>query len=415
MYSVDLACLHALTSCMLRNPIIAVLLLVASCDSPNTATPDAAEPPADARQDAALPDAAVPLTLPILSAGNHLGVFTGFETLPGGTAVQVANRLAEARTAGMEISRIHVSWSELEPTPGTFQMSALRNALAAVPTTDAVLVLVETIDSDGFSLPADLLVPGDPYGLAGGRRFDDPAIVARFATLIDALVPELASRHVFAMSVGNEPDAYFDDVAFDAPAGVAFRTGLIGFLTAARTRLQAALPGLAVGMTLREGSLELGRAAGLAPLLAAGDVAILNYYCQDAAFQVKSASTIPVEVAAMETFAAGLPIVLQEAGCPAGTTNTTLQASAALQAAWYTELGHQLATRPTLRAAFAFQLVDWSPQLAASYAQAYTNAGFPELGAKIAETLNSVGLLHQSDGTQRPAWPAFVAAIDSLE
>jgi hypothetical protein len=53
-----------------------------------------------------------------------------------------------------------------------------------VPSSDAILLLIETVDSDDFSLPSDLIVPGKPYALSQGRRFDDPTIIQRFAALL---------------------------------------------------------------------------------------------------------------------------------------------------------------------------------------------------------------------------------------
>ena len=156
---------------------------------------------------------------------------------------------------------------------------------------------------------------------------------------------------------------------------------------------------MAVGMTLTQISLEKGR-VGIKPIVDAGDVAIFNYYGQSVDFQVQSASVVQAELDAVVALAGGRPIVFQELGCPAGRSPSRLAASEAAQAAFLAEYTRQMARRPEIRVAFWFQLVDWSPALAASYDKALTGAGFPDLGAKFAETLTTIGLLTYADGAR---------------
>ena len=96
----------------------------------------------------------------------------------------------------MRVSRVHVSWKELKPTPKSFDLACLVEALDTVPSSDAILLLIETVDSDDFSLPSDLIVPGKPYAVSQGRRFDDPTIIQRFATLLDQVTPLLVTPHL---------------------------------------------------------------------------------------------------------------------------------------------------------------------------------------------------------------------------
>ena len=63
----------------------------------------------------------------------------------------------------MRGSRVHVSWKELERTPKSFDLACLVEAPDTVPSSDAILLLIETVDSDDFSLPTDLIVPDKPY------------------------------------------------------------------------------------------------------------------------------------------------------------------------------------------------------------------------------------------------------------
>ncbi|MBK8480173.1 MAG: hypothetical protein IPL40_03190 [Proteobacteria bacterium] len=351
--------------------------------------------------------------LPRLPPGNHLGVFPTYESLPTATASAVDARLAEARAHGMQVSRVHVSWAELEPSATTIDTSVLERALAAATAQgQAVHLLIETVDSDGFSIPSDLA--GAQYTLAAGRAFDDPLIVDRFAALLDRVLPLLATHRVFALSVGNEPDTFYDDTSPTSAAGRSWAASLLGFLAKARTRIRDALPEVAVAMTLRQGSLDDGHAAALAPLVAAGDFAAFNYYCLDKAYRLRAPGSVASDVKAMTTLAAGRPLVLQEVGCPAGRAPSVLGSSGAAQASFLAELGTVLRTAPSLRAAFAFQLVDWSPALAKTFGDAYAAEGFPALGAKVEETLASLGLLSFASGAAKPAWAEFLGTLDAL-
>jgi hypothetical protein len=213
--------------------------------------------------------------------------------------------------------------------------------------------------------------------------------------------------------VGNEPDAFFDDVQPASVEGKSWSDALVGFLAAARTRVHAQAPEIAVSMTLRQGSLSKG--FDLHTLIAAGDVAVFNYYCQGVDYQVEPAGAVAGQVAQMVAAADGRPVVFQELGCPAGNTPSQLAASDEKQAAFLAAVTDEMAVQPTLRAAFVFQLVDWSPTLSGQYGQAYRDLGYPALGDQIEETLSSIGLLHFANGTPRLAWSTFLGALSELE
>lgn len=352
--------------------------------------------------------------IPNLPAGQHLGTFVSYETLPAQTATAAASRMAEARSAGMAISRIHLSWSALEPSPQSFDLEQLHEALAQVPAEDAILVLIETIDSEGFELPPDLVDPNSPYLLANGRKLGDPEVTGRFAQLLAQVLPVLASRKVMAISVGNEPDNYYSDVDHASADGLAWQSELVKFLQAARSEIRAVLPSMPVAMTVTQITMELNRTAGIADVIAAGDVAVFNYYCQDAAFQVQPAQIVALEIGEMITAAQGRPVLLQELGCPAGRPPSMLGATVAAQAAFLNEVATQMAARPELRAAFWFLLVDWSPDLAAMVRQSLEDEGFPELAAQYEEVLRSAGLINYENGAERQAWSTFRDAVAAL-
>ena len=356
--------------------------------------------------------------LPVLAAGAHVGTWTSYEALPASLAATVEARLAEARGVGLSVGRVHVSWAQLEPAPGVFDLSTLQSGLGALTARGlAAHVLIETVDSDGLELPADLIdrsVPGDSYRLVGNRRLDDPMILARFNALLARVLPVLAAHRVFAISVANEPDNFYDDYSPTSARGAAWGSALVGFLGNARTRIRAALPQAAVAMTVTQGALDKGFGTAVASLVAAGDVAIFNYYCQDLSFRVRPASQVPAQLDGIIAAAGGRKVVFQELGCPAGLLPSTIGASASAQAGFYQAVFAALSARPAVRAAFAFQLVDWSPALAATVGDAYRQAGLPALAAILEETLRTIGLVDYRTGVARPAWAAWLHAVDTL-
>ena len=386
--------------CVVISHVFVAIFLTACGESPQS---DAPVPDPDAGA----------MELPLLPPGNHLGIWPTYEVLPVGTAAAADARWSEARSAGMAVARVHVSWAELEPAPGSFDLEALQRGLEASDGL-AFHLLIETIDSDGYTVPPDLADPANPYALAGGITFDDPVVTARFAALLDQVLPALDGRPVFAFSVGNEPDNYLDDVAPSSTEGLQWVDALAGFLAAARQKIHATRPEIAVAITLRQGSWAKGITT-LGPVIEAGDALVFNYYCQDLDFQVQPATVIEAELDEVIASAGGRPLIIQELGCPAGTASSSINASATAQADFFREVGRIMMVRPSLRAAFGFQLVDWSPELTAIIAQVLRDEGYDELADMFAETLSTIGLLRYGDGTARPGWSAFLEALQSLE
>jgi hypothetical protein len=307
---------------------------------------------------------------------------------------------------------VHVSWSDLEPAKGVFDLHLLTDAMKALQA-DGIrpMVLIETVDSDGFSLPTDLDDGPTAYHLAGGRSFDDPVILDRFAALLGAVVPSLDAAGVWALTVGNEPDSYLDRVGATSPQGAQWVASVAHFLAAARDHVHQLSSGLPVTMTLRQSALAQG-VTTLGPILAEAEVASFNYYCQDASYQVEPASAVKAH---LDQLLAASPreVVLQELGCPAGLSPSVLSATESAQAAFFDAVISRMKTEPRLRAAFVFQQIDWSPTLAKQYSDPYRSA-YPELADQVQESLATMGLQRWSDGSPRPAWPIVLSGIQAL-
>jgi hypothetical protein len=399
-------------------PFYLLLLLVACCGTStgSSLAPSDGGQPADVTFDAGAPgDAGLVSAMPRLAAGNHLGLWRGYELPDPAHPVQTSATDAkwqDARTAGLRIGRVHVAWSDLEPSKGVFDLHLLTDALKELKTSGIrPLVLIETVDSDGFSLPTDLDDGATAYQLAGGRAFDDPVILGRFAALLDAVVPALDAASTWALTVGNEPDSYLDRVGATTSQGKQWVSAVAHFLAAAREHTHKLSPQLPVTMTLRQSALAQG-VTTLGPILTEADVASFNYYCQDASYQVEPASTVGAH---LDQLLAATPreVVLQELGCPAGLSPSVLSATEAAQAAFFDAVISRMKAEPRLRAAFVFQQIDWSPTLAKQYSDPYRSA-YPKLADQVQESLATMGLMRWSDGTPRPAWPIVLAGIQSL-
>lgn len=351
--------------------------------------------------------------LPLLPDGNHLGMTVAYEPLPAGTEAAVNARRQDALAAGMRVGRVHVSWAELEPQPQQYDLAELRERLDLLQRDGlAAFVLVETIDSEGYSLPADLMDPDDGSKLADGRAFADPLILARLHKLLDRIVPEMVSRKAWLLSVGNEPDNMLDDLGDDSPAGIAYWNNVVGFTRSARDHVRRLEPRLPVTMTLTQRGLEVGRTL-YGPLIDVVDVAAFNYYCQDRNWIVQDASVVRGEIAQMVGLAGGRNVVLQEVGCPSGYTDraSVVRGTAEAQQRFLVAVANELRREKRLRAAFWFTMVDWSPELTRTFVTPIRDSGFPGLAAKYEETLRTWGLVRYEDGAPRPAWGAFLEGL----
>ncbi len=328
-----------------------------------------------------------------------LGTWPTYEALSTDATAVVDAKLAELTELGMSVRRIHTSWAELEEDPATLRRLIDDEHFSA---DTKIHVLLETVDSEGYVLPADLVDASVPYRLAEGRAFDDDVILERFDALVARIAADLDDR-IIAMSLGNEPDNYFDDFAESTIEGNAWRDGLLGFLAHARGTVHAVREDLPVAYTLTQaGQAKAPEAWSL--LVQAGDFAAFNLYCTGDDLQSKASGEVATEIEDLAAAAGDRQIVVQELGCPAGAEDSLLGATPAAQAAFFSDAIAAMHTHPQFRAAFVFQLIDWTPELADSIASLYTDAGYPELGAQVAETLTTLGLIDLDTLEPRPAW-----------
>lgn len=104
--------------------------------------------------------------------------------------------------------------------------------------------------------------------------------------------------------------------------------------------------------------------------------------------------------------AGDLPVVFQELGCPA---SPLLGSSEAMQTRSFEQAFQALRPDPRMRAAFVFELSDWSPEtIDLDYGDAMVmEPGLEAYWARFRAWLGTGGLL-RSDLTTRPAWEVYL-------
>ncbi|MEL6547283.1 MAG: hypothetical protein AAFQ82_21845, partial [Myxococcota bacterium] len=326
----------------------------------------------------------------------------GFDAYPTRVAVRVESRWQEAIDAGMDVGRIQLDWRDLEPKPNEFDEDELREQLRGLHTQGLrPLVGLYAVDSEGIVLPPDL-----QEEVSGGLRLDSPRVRNRHNALLDRVVPILEEFDAWGILLTNEPDAWVDDESRAADE-------LAGFYRNARERIRERSELLAVSATHTIGILdtpERFHAAAIQEL----DFGSYNYYPLTAELFALELSVDAIKDTLQELVDASLgkDIILQELGAPSGLDGTSpMGASVALQRDFIERSLRACRDNDRVRAAFVFQLIDWTPRSIAALTPELEGEVPTDFLERFEEWFLTIGMLDRR-GRPRPAWSVFLNALE---
>jgi len=341
--------------------------------------------------------------LPLLSGSSPVLGTTRFGSAdlpPAGDPVRA--RLEQAAAAGLSGFTLYLDWPILEPAPGQYAFAATLAQLDELQDLGLQTFINITVgDIAEYVVPAPF--SDGAGGLAAGVRLDDAAVVQRFGAMLDALVPALVERGVFALAVGNEIDDRLDNNADERDA---YRS----FVAAARQRVQTLAPQLALGVTLTADAHRDNTPTRQA-MDDVTDFIAVNYGPIDGnTWFVRPLDAIAADFAAVMNAMPDGPILIQELTCP---NPESMNASLAWQAACFDILFNAIGQNPRIRFASIFTLEDFDGQICA-LVQSALGADLqdvsPGFRMRFLDYLCGLGIL-ASDGTTHPAWDALMTTL----
>jgi hypothetical protein len=298
-----------------------------------------------------------------------------------GGAKELVDSILEERRLGCDIMPVSVKWSELEPTPGRFELDKLKSDLKGQAQMGFTsYLLIKTIDTSQRTVPTDL----------ANEPWDSPRMAEREAAFLRAVRNVLPER-VGGIMLGNEVDGYLGDRPLEVDR-------YIRFLENGRRTLRADRPGLAVGVTTMFTGLKshpdvIGR------LHRPMDFVSMTYYPLAPDFGVLPTTDVTRHFDQMVRFAAAKGLFIQEAGYPA---SELLGSSEDKQASFVDAVFDAMERyRTGLIGVCFFLLVDFSDKLVDGFMAYYR---LPN--ARFRAMLATLGLKKQ-DGTPRAAWATF--------
>jgi len=355
-----------------------------------------------------------PRELPLLAPGKHLGVIQFQQGATPEARARIKTLWDEAVAKGMSVARVHTDWDALETGPGEYQKASVEEQMKSFHEQGLqFMVTISTLDTGALTLPPDLQDPEDQTRLADGMNIDDPKVAKRFLALLDWVVPLMTRYGGFLLSVANEPDTMFEDHP-------EYIQGLANLIAASRRHVQAINPKMAVSATLTGGAFRPGD-EWVPTIMNECDVALFNYYgLNPLTLQVEDDFKLKKYMADAARVADGRQFIIQEWGCPGGYEDkpTVMNASLERQREYFAETAEVMLAEPKFRAAFVFELVDWSPELVTMFNDILTQGveDESELGVlpPLTEWLRTTGLVRYEDGSPRPGWHAFLDSIETL-
>lgn len=341
--------------------------------------------------------------LPLLNGGTKIGTIIGFNpSNPQSTTDSINARWNEAVNNGMTVARLQIDWAELEPQPNVFDTNALEEQLIEFKNQNLqTFLLISAYDSEGPEIPEDLQ----------GLKFDNPVLIERFNNLMDWVIPMLVQYDGYIISITNEADNSFGEIPN-------LHNEILSFLKEVRPHIHSINEKMAVTVTIAEGSLDSDK-PGITEIIAECDVACWNFYGSAFEFELpyytaQTENQIKNDIHRMLEVSGEKNIVIQELGMHSGSDN--LDSSEEIQRKFFQTFFQEMQNEKRLRAAYIFQLVDWSPEVTAIFTQIFEDEGMSQgFIDAFAETLETAGLIQYSNGCRKPAWDEFIYWLNEFE
>lgn len=348
--------------------------------------------------------------LPLLPGGTHLGMVVTFEPLPKATRKKADVLWDRAVRAGMSTARVHLDWADLETGPGRYDRDTLKERLREYSREGlSSFVGIYAVDSGGLTLPRDLTDRRSPTGIAGGRSLNDPEILRRYARMLDWAVPLIVQEGGYVLTIANEPASYMEERRGEAES-------VIGFFRHAAEHVHRLNPRLAVTVTLTS-TAAIEEKFYHDEVIEIVDAAAYNYYglklTDRFVLNTPFFETVPRDLATLINAAGGKPVLLQELGCPAGWSErpSVIGSTPSAQSDFFRVALREIRERPALRAAYVFQMVDWSGWLSETFVEGFLEEELPQpFIDSFREWLESSGFITYDQARVRPAWEVFLAA-----
>jgi hypothetical protein len=305
-------------------------------------------------------------------------------SLPASTQQDFQNAVNLAISAGVKGALLTWKWSDLEPSPGVYNLSPFQQAVQYFSGSGFdILVGIQVIDTVSRAVPSDLQA----------APFNSPQMTSRFHALLDRIAPSLGAN-VKYVSIGNEVDVYLAAHGSEwTPYQTFYEDGL--------AYLHQKAPEIQVGVTTTFAGASGTTQAQVSELNSRSDVLILTYYPLHGDFQVNSPESPVKDFPAMILLGGGKPIVLQEIGYPSNSLNGS---SEAMEAQFVTQAFESWRNAGSRISYFNYFLEhDFSQTDCDSFGEFYGISN----DVAFESYLCSLGL-RRVDGTPKPAWNSFL-------
>lgn len=307
----------------------------------------------------------------LMAIGVDKGPFMDFNTA-----------LAEAKAAGMNATQLNLTWSMLEPDSGHYNFAD--NFITWAPGYYAsqglkIFFYLNPIHMMDKCVPADLI----------DTPFDNPRMISRFGALLDTVLDHLGSETVYFI-IGNEVDM---NILRDSTDYAKYRV----FFNAARERIKARRPDLAVGVAVQYDALLNPATRRFIRGMNDSADALMGTYYFTSADSVLHPALLPTLMDTLIALAQGRPVLFTELGYP---SSPVLKSSDLLQAEMVSTAFSAWETRKE-----SVPLINFMKQWEWTVSEVYAGNWFDSssISPTLMAFLTSLGF-HDSLGNPKPAW-----------